>query len=119
MGLLQDRINVSQEAFSDLKSRQTATEEDAVDLQSHVEMLEPDSERLLCRFTGAECNIATLSTPQGQMIVLQNQVTTLRAKVDAPEPKPVETLLDNVKECADALNNLASGVSHSLLLLDH
>lgn len=119
MGLLQDRINVMQEAVSDLKSRQIATEEDVVDLQSHVEMLEPDSERLLCRITGAERNIATLSTLQGQMIVLQNQVTTLRAKVDAPEPKPVETRLDDIKVCADALNNLVSGVSHSFLLLDH
>lgn len=105
-----------QEAVGDLKSRQSVTEEDVVDLQSHVEMLEPDSERLICRITGAERNIATLSTLQGKMTVLQNQVTTLRSRLDAPEePKPVETPLDDVRACADALNNLVSGMLHLLV----
>ena len=108
-----------QETVGDLKSRQTVTEEDVIDLQSHVDMLEPDSERLLCRITGAERNIATLSTLQGQMTALQNQVTTLRARVDAPEPRPVETPMDDVRACAEALTNLVSGVLlHSSVLVN-
>ncbi|KAI9455640.1 hypothetical protein HD554DRAFT_267569 [Boletus coccyginus] len=106
---VEDRITALQETVGDLKSRQSVTEEDVVDLQSHVEMLEPDSERLICRITGAERNIATLSTLQGKMTVLQNQVTTLRSRLDASEePRPVETPMDDVRACADALNNLVS-----------
>lgn len=94
------------------------TEEDVVDLQSHVEMLEPDSERLLCRITGAERNIATLSTLQGQISALQHQVSTLRAKVDALESKPVETPMGDVRTCAEALNGLVSGVLRPLVVVD-
>lgn len=94
------------------------TEEDVVDLQSHCEMLEPESDRLLCRITGAERNIASLSTLQGQMTALQNLVTTLRGRFDAPEPKSVETPMDDVRACADALNNLVSGVLYSLVRID-
>ncbi|KAG8215917.1 hypothetical protein J3R82DRAFT_7889 [Butyriboletus roseoflavus] len=104
----EDRITTLQESISELKSRQSVTEEDVVDLQSHCEMLEPESERLLCRITAAERNIASLSTLQSQMTVLQNQVTTFRERLDAPEPKPVETPMDDVRACADALNNLVS-----------
>ena len=78
-------------------------------------MLEPDSERLLCRITGAERNIASLSTLQGQTTALQNQVTTLRARLEAAEHRPVETPMDDVRACADALNNLVFGVLHSLM----
>lgn len=99
-----------QETVSELKSRQSVTEEDVVDLQSHCEMLEPESESLLCRITGAERNIATLSTLQGQMTALQNLVATLRGRFDTPEPRSAETPLDDVRACADALNNLVSGV---------
>ena len=94
------------------------TEEDVVDLQSHCDLLEPESQRLVCRITGAERNIASLSTLQGQMTALQNQVTTLRGRLDAPEPKPVESPIDDVRACADALNSLVSGVLHSLVRVD-
>ncbi|KAH0835802.1 hypothetical protein J3R83DRAFT_9657 [Lanmaoa asiatica] len=108
MSLFQERTTALQETVSELKSRQSVTEEDVVDLQSHFEMLEPESERLLCRIIGAERNIATLSTLQGQMTALQNQVTTLRGRIDTSEPRPVETPMGDVRACADVLNNLVS-----------
>ena len=89
------------------------TEDDVIDLQSRVDMLEPESERLLCRVAGAERNIASLSTLQGQMTALQNQVTTLRERLDASEPRPVDAPMEDVRACAIALNNLVSGMCSS------
>ncbi|KAG9312751.1 hypothetical protein JVU11DRAFT_7185 [Chiua virens] len=97
-----DRITTLQETADDLKSRQTLTEDEVFDLQSHFEILEPESKRLLCRITGAERNIATLSMLQGQMTVLQKQVASLRERLDVSEPKTVGTPME------DALNNLVS-----------
>jgi hypothetical protein len=97
------------ESVTGLKSRQSFTEEDVIDLQSQVHRLEPESERLLCRINVAERNIASLSS-------LQSQVNTLRSRLDAPEPRPAEAHLNDVKACAEALNNLVFGSLRWLLV---
>lgn len=91
-----------QETITDLKSRQCFTEEDVMNLQTHVNMLEPESDRFLCRLNQAERNIASLST-------VQNQVNALKNKMDNPEPKPIEMPTDEIKICADALGALVAG----------
>jgi len=91
-----------QETITDLKTRQCFTEEDVMDLQTHVDMLEPESDRFLCRLNLAERNIASLST-------VQNQVNALESKLDNPEPKPVEIPMNEMKACADALGALVAG----------
>ncbi|KAF9220614.1 hypothetical protein BS17DRAFT_309026 [Gyrodon lividus] len=88
-------------SVTSLKSRQSFTEDDVMDLQNHVDKLEPESERLLCRVNVAERNIASLSS-------LPSQVNTLRSRLDTPEPRPLEAHLSDVKVCAEALNNLVS-----------
>ncbi|KIK95747.1 hypothetical protein PAXRUDRAFT_826698 [Paxillus rubicundulus Ve08.2h10] len=96
---VKEQVTALGESVTGLKSRQSFSEEDIIDLQSHVHRLEPDSERLLCRINMAERNIASLSS-------LQSQVNTLRSRLDAPEPRPAEAHLSDVKACAEALNNL-------------
>ncbi|KAF8839981.1 hypothetical protein BDN67DRAFT_969224 [Paxillus ammoniavirescens] len=96
---VKEQVTALGESVTGLKSRQSFTEEDVIDLQSHVHRLEPESERLLCRINVAERNIASLSS-------LQSQVNTLRSRLDAPEPRPAEAHLNDVKACAEALNNL-------------
>lgn len=108
-----------QDTVGDLVSRQSATEDDVVDLQSRVEMLEPESERLLCRVGGAERNIASLSTLQGQMTALQDQATTLRERLDALKPGPVEIPMDDFRASANALNILVAGMLHSFRLVNN
>lgn len=99
----------------DVASHQNGTEDDVVDLQSRVDVLETESERLVCRVAGAERNIASLSTLQGQMTALQNQMATLRERLDVQEPRHVETSMDDFRVCANALNNLVSGMLYSLI----
>jgi len=96
---VKEQVTALGESVTGLKSRQSFTEEDVIDLQSQVHRLEPESERLLCRINVAERNIASLSS-------LQSQVNTLRSRLDAPEPRPAEAHLNDVKACAEALNNL-------------
>lgn len=99
--IMEDRISAMQETITDLKTRQCFTEEDVMDLQTHVDMLEPESDRFLCRLNLAERNIASLST-------VQNQVNALKSKLDNPEPKPVEIPMNEMKACADALGALVA-----------
>ncbi|KIJ67364.1 hypothetical protein HYDPIDRAFT_37904 [Hydnomerulius pinastri MD-312] len=98
---VEEQVTTLQETVTDLKSRHSLTEEDVMDLQTHVDMLEPESDRLLCRINLAERNIASLSG-------LQTQVNTLRNRLDAPEPEPLEAPLSDVRACAEALNTLVS-----------
>ncbi|KAI6014528.1 hypothetical protein PISMIDRAFT_672274 [Pisolithus microcarpus 441] len=90
-----------QETIADLRTRQTFTEEDVMDIQTHVDMLEPESDRLFCRLNLAERNIASLST-------LQAQVNALKSRLDNPEPQLTELAVCDVKACAEALGSLVS-----------
>ncbi|KAG6331956.1 hypothetical protein ID866_7134 [Astraeus odoratus] len=99
--IVEDRVSAMQETITDLKTRQCFTEEDVMDLQTHIDMLGPESDRFLCRLNLAERNIASLST-------LQNQINSLKSRLDNPEPKPVEIPANDVKACADALGSLVA-----------
>lgn len=108
--LIQDRIVALQETIDNLKSRQTVTEEEVVDVLGRVDVLEPDSEHLLYRVAGVERNNASISTLQSQMTALQNQVAALRERLDAPVPRPIEIPREDTIACANALNNFVSGM---------
>lgn len=99
--IIEDRISAMQETIADLRTRQTFTEEDVMDIQTHVDMLEPESDRLFCRLNLAERNIASLST-------LQAQVNALKSRLDNPEPQLTELAVCDVKACAEALGSLVS-----------
>ncbi|KAL4071874.1 hypothetical protein J3A83DRAFT_2927061 [Scleroderma citrinum] len=99
--IMEDRISAMQETITDLKTRQCFTEEDVMDLQTHVDLLEPESDRFLSRLNLAERNIASLST-------VQSQVNALKSKLDSPDPKPIEMPMNVIKVCADALNSLVA-----------
>ncbi|KAH7886759.1 hypothetical protein F5I97DRAFT_1046410 [Phlebopus sp. FC_14] len=97
----EERVVSLQETVADVKSRQCLAEDDIMDLQTHVDMLEPESDQLLSRINLAERNIASLSS-------LQSQVNTLCNRLDAPEPRTLDAPLSDVKACADALKALVS-----------
>lgn len=99
--IIEDRISAMQETMSDLRTRQSFTEEDVMDIQTHVDMLEPESDRLFCRLNLAERNIASLST-------LQTQVNALKSRLDNPEPQLTELPACDVKACAEALGSLVT-----------
>lgn len=99
--IIEDRVSAMQGTISDLRSRQSFTEEDVMDIQTHVDMLEPESDRLFCRLNLAERNIASLST-------LQTQVNALKNRLDDPEPKPTEFPTNDLKACAEALGALVT-----------
>ncbi|KAI6024205.1 hypothetical protein EDC04DRAFT_284274 [Pisolithus marmoratus] len=102
--IIEDRISAMQDTISDLRTRQTFTEEDVMDLQTHVDMIEPESDRVFCRLNLAERNIASLST-------LQTQVNALKNRLDDPEPKSTELSTSDLKACAEALGSLVTGVA--------
>ncbi|KAI6015214.1 hypothetical protein F5J12DRAFT_816670 [Pisolithus orientalis] len=102
--IIEDRVSAMQGTISDLRSRQSFTEEDVMDIQTHVDMLEPESDRLFCRLNLAERNIASLSTLQ-----TQNQ-------------SPPEFPTNDLKACAEALGSLVTemktAIEEKMMVID-